>query len=194
MKTKYLEEILNRLRDLAEYTNSETTIHKDWVQVVMGQFRQHLESLKIKSQYPILNFYCNWSLHDKLNQGIVQKILRKISGVINNPDAGHPADRISEILSLSHLRTEIIEVLNNQGGVKSGVFNLDKNWVAFTELMFPFLLDKPLKRTEKPQTKYWVESLSLFDNNGKLFWKIEVLPGEMTFTGPLVRVRTIQKM
>src|SRR3989338_6341289 len=119
--TQYLEEILNRLKAIADYQTTE--IHKDWVQVILSQFRQHLEALGTGSKYPILMFYCNWNLHKDLDRGIVQDFLEKISVVITDESAGHPADRISEILSLPNLRLEIIKVLESDAGIKSGVFD-----------------------------------------------------------------------
>lgn len=183
--TKSLQEVINRLKDLSEYSTTE--IHKDWVQVVMSLFRQHLETSGSKQKYPILMFYCNWNLHGNLKKGIVQDILEKISKVTVDESMGHPADRISEILSLSRLRQEITDVLKESASIKSGVFDINENWKAFTELMFPFLLEKPLKRTRNPQTPYWVESLELYDNDGKLFWRIKTLPGNNVFSGPLLR-------
>jgi hypothetical protein len=183
--TQYLEEILKRLKILA---NQQTTkIHKDCVQVIMSQFRQHLEALRTESKYPVLMFYCNWNLHKDLNRGIVQDILEKISIAITDEKTGHPADNISAILGLSDLRLEIIKILESDADVKSGIFDIKANWIAFTELMFPFILSKPLVRTRKPKTHHWVESLELYDNKGKLFWKIKVSPGDSTFSGPLMR-------
>lgn len=107
--------------------------------------------------------------------------------MIVDESAGHPADRISEILSLSNLRLEIIKVLESDAGIKSGVFDTKENWIAFTELMFPFILNKPLVRTRQPKTHHWVESLELYDNNSELFWRIKTLPGDSMFTGHLMR-------
>ncbi len=183
--TQYLEEILSRLKVLADHQTIE--IHKDWVQVILSQFRQHLEALGSGSKYPILMFYCNWNLHKDLDKGVVQDFLEKMSVVIIDESAGHPADRISEILSLSKLRLEITKVLESDAGIKSGVFSIKENWVVFTELMFPFILNKPLIRTRKPITHHWVETLELYDNNGKLFWRINTSPGGLMFNGPLMR-------
>ena len=183
--TPYLGEVIKRLKALAEHNTVE--IHKDWVQVVMSQFRQHLEMRGTRNEYPILMFYCNWNLHQGLDMGIVQDILEKISIVITDETTGHPADRISEILSLSKLKLEITKVLEKDGGIKSGAFELEENWVAFTELMFPFILNKPLLRKREPNTSHWVESLELYDNNGKVFWRIITYPGDSFFEGPLMR-------
>ena len=187
--TQYLEEILNRLKTLADHQTTE--IHKDWVQVVLTQFRQHLEALGAGSKYPILMFYCNWNLHKELDRGVVQDFLERISVVIVDESTGHPADRISEILSLPKLRLEIIKVLESDAGIKSGVFDTKANWIAFTELMFPFILNKPLVRTRQPKTHHYVESLELYDNNGELFWRIKTLPGGSMFTGPLMRTEQL---
>ncbi|TSC55663.1 MAG: hypothetical protein Greene041679_588 [Parcubacteria group bacterium Greene0416_79] len=166
--------------------NQTATIGKDWVHVVMSYFRQHLESSGEQTKYPVLMFYCNWNLHKDLERGIVQDVLKKISIVITDDTTGHPADRISEILSLSQLRSEIRTVLK-QIGVESGLFENYENWKMFTELMFPFLMEKPLKCKTRPPTHHWVESLKLYDNQGQVYWKIEVRPGDSKFYGPLLR-------
>jgi len=75
MKTKHFDEVMRRLKDLSESSIAE--IHKDWVQVVMTQFRQHVETLKAQGSYRVLMFYCNWNLHTELNRGIVQDIFSK---------------------------------------------------------------------------------------------------------------------
>lgn len=183
--TQHLTEILNRLKALAEHKSVQ--IHKDWVQVVLLQFRQHLEATGTGNKYPILMFYCNWNLHKDLDRGIVQDILQNISVVISNETTGHPSDRIAEVLALSKMRLEIIELLEKDAGIKTGVFDINENWIAFTELMFPFILDKPLMRKRSPTTHHWVESLKLYDNNGKLFWQIKVSPGDSEFNGPVMR-------
>ena len=183
--TQHLAEILNRLKILANHQTTE--IHKDWVQVILSQFRQHLEASSKERKYPTLMFYCNWNLHKDLNRGVVQDILENISKVITDEKTGHPTDRISEILSLSNLRLETINILEADAAIKSGVFDIKENWIAFTELMFPFILNKPLVRTRNPKIHHWVESLELYDNEGKLFWKIKVSPGDSTFSGPLMR-------
>jgi hypothetical protein len=182
--SKYLQEIDRRLKDIAG--NQQVVINKDWIHVIMSQFRQHLESCSKQTKHRILMFYCNWNLHIDLDRGIVQDILENISKVISDDTTGHPADRVSEILSLSKLRIEIKDVLQERN-VKSGVFEDYENWKAFTELMFPFLLDKPLKRKRKPQTHHWVESLELYDNGGNVFWRIQTEPGNGQFIGPLLR-------
>jgi len=184
MKTKHFDEVMRRLKDLSESSIAE--IHKDWVQVVMTQFRQHVEALKAQGSYRVLMFYCNWNLHTELNRGIVQDFLEEISNVICNELSGHPADRISEILSMTRLRDEIRDVLRKEG-IQAGIFEIDKNWISFTELMFPFLLDKPLRRSRQPKTPHWVESLKLYDNAGKLYWRINVMPDNVEFVGPLMR-------
>lgn len=184
MSTKHIQEIVERLKAIAEFPT--VGIHKDWVQVVMSQFRQHVEAAGLRNKYKVLMFYCNWNLHPELDRGIVQDFLKKISGVINDDRAGHPTDRISEILSMAKLRNEIREVLKNEGH-ESGVFEIDKNWIAFTELMFPFLLDKPLRRKGEVKTPHWVESLELYDNVGKLFWRIQVMPESHESVGPVLR-------
>lgn len=184
MTSMFIEDINRRLKDLAETPTAE--ISKDWVHVVMSLFRQHLDSSDERNKYQVLRFFCNWILHVDLHKGIVQDKLEKISQVITDDTTGHPADRISEILSLSQLRSEIRDILN-RSGVKSGLFDDYKNWKAFTELMFPFLMEKPLRRKKSPETHHWVESLELYDKGGQVFWRIETLPGNHKFNGPLFR-------
>ena len=182
--SRYLKEINGRLKDLAE--NQTAIISKDWVHVVMSCFRQHLESSGEQTKYPVLMFYCNWNLHKDLDRGIVQDMLKKISVVITDNTTGHPTDRISEILSLSQLRSEIRGVLK-QIGVESGLFESYENWKIFTELMFPFLMEKPLRCKTQQETHHWVEFLELYDNQGQVYWRIEVKPGDSKFHGPLLR-------
>lgn len=184
MKTNHLDEVIRRLKDLSE--SPTAVINKDWVQVVMSQFRQHVEAQGAEGNYRVLMFYCNWNLHTKLDRGIVQDFLKDISDVICNEQSGHPADRISEILSMTKLRNEIRNILGKEG-IEAGIFEIDSNWKSFTELMFPFLLNKPLHRKRSITTHHWVESLELYDNTGKLFWRIKVMPGNSEFIGPILR-------
>ncbi|MBX4200148.1 hypothetical protein KW790_01690 [Candidatus Parcubacteria bacterium] len=183
--TGFLKEIDQRLRVLAEQPTA--VIHKDWVQVVMSTLRQHLEALGQQRRYPILMFYCNWCQHKDLHRGIVQDLLEKITEIIVDDTTGHPADRISEILSLTTFRSDIRDILKKGLGVQAGLFEDYDNWRKFTELLFPFILEKPLKRKRKAKTHHWVELLELFDNGGHVFWRIRVEPGGSNFIGPLLR-------
>lgn len=185
INTKYIKEIVDRLRKSTEHSSSK--VHKDWVLVILTLFRQHLEANSLIKKYPVLFFYCNWNVHPSLDRGIVQDFLGRISNVINNDKAGHPADRISEILSMSHMRNDIRQILK-QEGFESGIFEIEENWIIFTELMFQFLLNKPLYRKKESNFLNAVESLELYNNNGKLFWSIKVSPNNREFIGPVMRV------
>jgi hypothetical protein len=182
MRSLSLDQIIERLTALSLSEVNE--VSKDWVFVVMALFRQHLEQTAQGKQYKILMFYCNWLLHVELDKGIVQDMLIEMSVVIDDPTKGHPSDRISEIISLSKLRSEIILLLKNDANINCGMFDIYSNWIAFSELFFPFILNKPLvkKPSTSTLTNYWVEKLELYDNSARLGWKITVNPGNMQFS------------
>lgn len=198
MKSIYLDQILNRINTLPSSEAGTGIISRDWVFVTMALFRQHLDETKQSGHYKILMFYCNWLLHTTLENGgssVVPEMIVKMSNVINDPGTGHPADRISEIISLTHLRSEIIQLLKKDAQVNCGIFDLHPNWVSFSEMIFPFILNKPLvkKISVDTGTEYWVEKLELYDDSGKLGWKIIVNPGNQVFQHYIYRTDLLDK-
>jgi len=194
---KYLSDIQRKLAKIAV----SGFLPEDTVRVLLDLFRQHLEANGLQLQYRILMFYCNWSLHVRLDKGIVQDILDDISTVLADPSEKAPNDRINEILSLARLRSEIRQVLNS-AGIKSVLFDSHQDWKAFLDLLTPALLDKPLVRTRSTSLVVYAVKVDLYEpdlsrldpeyisacslREGAVFWRVFAAPKDVTVTGPLV--------
>lgn len=170
MTTPYLTKIEKRLKDLVE----KPTINGDWVFVTMALFRQHIEAANLKSSHRHLNFYCNWLVHDSLGHKYAQELLKKISVVLIDPTTGHPSDRIAEIL-FKDFRENIRQILSPR---QAGIFEGYTDWKSFCELMWQFLLDKPLQ-WDKQTKDIVIHFFELFEKNGQVWWRIQLQSGEI---------------
>lgn len=58
---------------------------------VMRSIRKLLEIDRAKQKYPALNFYCNWVLHDKLDQGFAREVISLFDNIFGVRDANDKA-------------------------------------------------------------------------------------------------------
>src|ERR1700720_1442427 len=103
---KYLKQLAAKL----EKIENRNHLDDDGVVRLMSLFRQHLELNNLKQRFPVLQFYCNWTLHDRLDQQS-KLLLSQIPQIIQDPNELNPNDRINEAISLQRLRSEILKVL-----------------------------------------------------------------------------------
>ncbi len=138
--TTHLEEIKRRIEEIEKTGNST----RDDIRLILVDLRLHLESLNWSRKYRELMFYCNWSLHNKLDRGIVQEFLKKIAEVTTQEGDEDPSKQISEIISTARLRLQIIEILQ-KAGISTLLFDNQQNWKNFFDRLLPFLIERPLQ-------------------------------------------------
>ena len=150
-----------------------------------------------------MNFYCNWSLHVRLDKGIVQDIMQEISDIISDEREVDYNDRINRVLSLCQLRREINEILDTIG-VKSKLFNSLSGWKTLLKVFLRSLIEKPLVLRRTLTSARIASSLTfrvpdltnldqdfITDNQiseQTVFWQVLVLPTGYLLTGPLVLI------
>ncbi|OGZ70255.1 MAG: hypothetical protein A2904_01150 [Candidatus Staskawiczbacteria bacterium RIFCSPLOWO2_01_FULL_33_9] len=132
------EEIVRKLKlALGEPIEKE----KDVV-YVLAEIRKLLEGNKIKSVYPILNFYCNWALHPEIDKtSSVRSILEKIEqGILSKK---YNVWAVWAMIDFEEFHREMGLFLNKFDIVDQ--FGNRKYWENFRTLLVDILIDCPLK-------------------------------------------------
>jgi len=87
---------------------------------ILSRIRKLLEINKLKSKYPILNFYCNWSLHSEITETDGKTINAMFKEFIEKPEEKYKLifhlqflKQLNAFLKYSHLPTLSSEKLNN---------------------------------------------------------------------------------
>jgi hypothetical protein len=121
------------------------------VSKLMSLSRQVLEETKKKDQYPILNLFCDWSLHPKLDRKDAKNVLAAIEDALSEEmeKPGHfTADTFMAIVSPRRLRDEMIALF------KANI--VDPTIAVSTHYFVPIAVrltedisHKPLELTEK---------------------------------------------
>lgn len=195
---KYLTEAARKLAAI----ESTGSFHEDTILALMALFRQHIEANNLMAEFRITHFYCNWSLHDQLDRGIVQDILQELSEIVSDLHGTDYNDRVNETLGLTNFRSEVRNMLDT-AGIQSSLFNIYRGWIAFSQVLVKSLVGKPLVRKNRVYTTPrvvntlslkvseisklhpdYVERAGIRENT--VFWEAFVLPERVTITGPLV--------
>ena len=131
--------------------NSRTMTVSD-VSYTMSLTRQVLEKNRLKNQYQLLNFYCNWCLHPELTKSMhCYWILEQIADALVVYADQNPNDftkRISEIISFKNLKQEI-NALYKEKRIPRFLFKIPENWHRFIMLLIQIVKEKPIKLPDK---------------------------------------------
>ena len=131
--------------------NSRTMTVSD-VSYTMSLTRQVLEKNRLKNQYQLLNFYCNWCLHPELTKSMhCYWILEQIADALVVYADQNPNDftkRISEIISFKNLKQEI-NALYKEKRIPRFLFKIPENWHRFITLLIQTVKEKPIKFPDK---------------------------------------------
>jgi hypothetical protein len=198
MNNKYIAQVAAKLLSIEH----QHGFHEDSILALFALIRQHLEANDLQEQYKITNFYCNWCLHDSLDRNPVAKeTLREISAVIAEENTTSHCDRISEIISIAHLRQELIEIAASVG-VRSSLFNKHAGWKLFMQHFIRLVINKPIRRIEDPPThgRFAQQLILETEDISTIYpdlaaqnsfpemtvcWKVLVLPKGYYLVGPL---------
>ncbi|MFZ0520790.1 MAG: hypothetical protein WAL95_07190 [Candidatus Acidiferrales bacterium] len=155
------------IRKLEVELRSGTTTE---VQVVylMAAIRKVLEQRQAKRNYPYLNFYCDWTLHSKLEGRAAQEMLKqfdlanvhlKEGAELHDlpPELRREIDRISKMRSFKDELYKFLRI--------NGLPSLDENrsdgWVHFLHLYAKVVEDCPLVISPKAWKSASVASVTL---------------------------------
>jgi hypothetical protein len=98
---------------------------------LMVKIRKLLERKNLKAEYPVLLFYCDWSLHASMDRGGAREMLRLVDGYLSGrrPRA---VSELTRLLGLPILRSEMCRFLANFG-VSDQVIRDEEAWLNFRE-------------------------------------------------------------
>lgn len=187
-----------------EYTFSSGVLSNSELVSVMVNFRLIIEEDNLQSNYPILNLYCNWTVHHKISRSnIAYRILEEITDSMiahnNNPkESQWINDAIIEGMRLHKLQTEILD-FSNSLGIDLKILSNRKFWTDFGNQLLSILIDRPLafpdnlthsrassiydsivrKANESENLLNGVISISFFLLYNKVHWKIVTLDPKM---------------
>ena len=189
----YLIKIIGRLIEI------ETTemVSEDQAIAILVFLRQHLEEAGLRKKYGLISFYCDWTLHVSLDRKPAKKILDDIFDVLDD-ESRNLNDRVCEILMMEGLRSEINEILRNEG-ITTKVFDSKTIWKQFVSLLHGLILEKPLRQNKPSESSHVSEFVLVADvvkelkedyvrkhksEDGTVFWRIKRLPEDEEYQGP----------
>jgi hypothetical protein len=121
----------------------------------MAYVRQVMEDDRSKARFPLLNLFCNWTLHTEI-EGSAEgyQLLTDVTVVLlETADQVERERRISDLLSSAALRHEIVGLLKEQG-IDTDIFESDAGWTMFGRQFFKAVAEKRIKFPPLPeQTK-----------------------------------------
>jgi|WetSurMetagenome_2_1015567.scaffolds.fasta_scaffold91302_1 hypothetical protein len=136
---------LKTLSDIKEILNKQRLYKSDIVNL-MSQTRRLLEIEDKKKQYLILNFYCNWSVHSKLDgSSICYEILENLSEMLISYDNKTDMTlNVNKILSVPNLKKEFIQLFR-AFNLPVIHFQIKENWKGIFMLIASNLIDRPIE-------------------------------------------------
>lgn len=130
----------------------EILINKDeWnfmsVQSLFNNIRVLLEHESKRESYPNLAFYCDWSVHSKIDRNnYLYPILENINVLLHKADVDY-VEGLVKALNTERLRSELNQFLVDHNFFLIACID-EKRWNAFLLVLFETLLDKPIKYPE----------------------------------------------
>jgi len=175
---KCVRELKRVLKSLKE----KGGISLDDVVTIELRLRQLLdEKGKYKNDYPLVNLFCNWTVHTKLkHSNTIYKYLLSVSQLISNSIGLYSGEDPKEatnlfiqksgnILQIPELRKSMIEIFQNEG-IDTFLIGQKKWWDGFVILLLKELAEKPLQFPEEV-----IEGKEV-KNASKIFEEIKQLP------------------
>jgi hypothetical protein len=150
-------------------------LHTNNVKALMTYLRELLEANGVKQTFPVLNFYCNWSVHSELTASAVAfDLLFTLTRVICEHNANRAASgdlwaQINAAVGISRLRGELVVFLKSLN-IPTEKFATDDYWRGFATLLFQKLKEKPLYLTDPQKTRQITE---LAASLGQADWAVE---------------------
>lgn len=182
-------DIIKKIRKIAEGTDIQS---ESEVSHLMSLFRKIIEHLSEneRGKYFILRFFCDWTLHIKIERSIAgMEILNRLNEILveakKEQDNNVIKTKIFEAVSFDGLRNEMSELLCNLG--LSNNLTSNNQWRRFLGLLTEIILDCPIKFPDKKKGKVkeiydkivgnplrndmWVTELSIIKIDNQTLWK-----------------------
>jgi len=189
---------LKRLLGQAELTKSD-------VAFLMSRVRNLLEERRLESKYSVLNLFCNWTVHPKIDRSMVcfRMLERLTDNILKHKDS--PPDSVffaavTETLAVLQLRDQFVGFCSEFSVPDSFCSDADI-WKRFFSMLASILVDTPIQFPDvssmKPKVKaiydsirakaagrsFGVKGFSFFlkqtgegHDSGELWWKVDLIP------------------
>lgn len=163
--------------------------------------RELLEKSKKTDKFPVLNLFCNWTVHTELEGSIsAYRILAAITDILlSTGDPNKRAQLISQELSSARLRQELIRLYTIYR-ISTHIFESAATWTMFGQHFFKAILDKRLRYPSNPASNPRASSIynavvekagsrldeaaltlrlqtGLSDIENRIFWVVECFDG-----------------
>lgn len=155
----------------------------------MQKLRLLLEIDDDKRTYKIVNHYCNWLFHKKLDRN-TSEIIENIGECFECfENKNELIMKISSTISIKKLIIEIKEILHkNKIGLKyNEIIENDNFWISFTQNIFYEIKNRPIifenkknitsRKIDNFNVDFSVYGIQLFEINNKIV--IEILSNEL---------------
>ena len=145
------EEIIRKLNKHLDLIKNNPLDKESYVVYLLVEIRKVIDRLQLKSIYPILRFYCNWTLHiekSRDNNDIIDVVKKMETSIAN----GHtftkerihiPADdEIFKFMGLEKLKIEMVDFFR-EASLPEEIFQ-ESNWFSFKDCLVAVLIDQPI--------------------------------------------------
>lgn len=151
------------LKEKIRVALNETDINEYLVVFVMSRIRKLLELENIKSSYKLVNIYCNWSLHTKIDRtDDIKDILEEF---VNKAETRHNLLMLNEFKN--HFKKFVSEVLN---------INLTEDYVnKFSLILLNIISDTPISFTKSRFMTITINPTDLPRNENQITYKITTI-------------------
>jgi hypothetical protein len=140
--------VLNMATDALKHALSTTAKTQADVNYIMTETRKLLERLNLMGQHDDLVFFCDWTVHSKLDRSKAKAIVAEFDTVILEVarTLSHTpfTERLKRIVSLDLLRDELRSVFTTHG-LPTNLLDNTGQWAAFVVLYISVVRDCPLE-------------------------------------------------
>jgi len=143
-------------------TLSNGDVSLSTTQTLMALLREFLEEKGIRTRYPLLGMYCDWSLHSRLDSSSAGTSLLDLLDQVwaNSHVVDEQIQSLVRQLSPQMLRDQMLEVLRNALIWPAAIQN-DECFRRIVHWLVADLAGKPISRRPKDEPKRISERLAL---------------------------------
>ncbi|MFA4967124.1 MAG: hypothetical protein WC624_02785 [Candidatus Margulisiibacteriota bacterium] len=176
-------EIENKISNIISPPTINSEIEAAYLMTLIRKRIEHMSQAE-KSSYFVLNFYCTWTVHVKIDKSkLAMNILKEINQWVNDLKASNNPDLIkglSEVIAFPRFRKELLVFLSTLN-LPTNLASDDTKWNSFLRLVIDIIHACPLQFPEIKtgiieqiynaikatpiKTGMWVESISIFNRD-----------------------------
>ena len=133
------------IRKLNEFLDTHDPIKEECEAVyLMVELRKLLDREHGRDQFPKIRFYCDWTVHTSKDRNLaaIQDIMEKLEKSFSN-GSPHSTQDASSFFLLSELREEMSDLFSRHG-LRANLYQDDKRWTHFVDVLIQVLADQPI--------------------------------------------------